>query len=237
MYDCEAERPWLDRSFKIAHALKITRNQKRFMSESPLVLVLDDEQSVRQSLDSLLRSVGYAAKTFAVAQDLYDDSSLPDASCLILDVRLPFMSGLDFQLKLNEKDINIPIVFVTGHGDIPMTVRAMKAGAADFLAKPFRNQDLLDAVAAAIEKKRQMHRQDKFDSELRLRFNSLTAREQEIMTMATAGLMNKQIAGELSVSEITVKIHRGKISRKMVAKTFADLVRMAAALGLSTQEK
>ncbi|MCS0459250.1 response regulator (plasmid) [Rhizobium sp. T136] len=207
------------------------------MSESPLVLVLDDEQSVRQSLDSLLRSVGYAAKTFAVAQDLYDDSSLPDASCLILDVRLPFMSGLDFQLKLNEKDINIPIVFVTGHGDIPMTVRAMKAGAADFLAKPFRNQDLLDAVAAAIEKKRQMHRQDKFDSELRLRFNSLTAREQEIMTMATAGLMNKQIAGELSVSEITVKIHRGKISRKMVAKTFADLVRMAAALGLSTQEK
>ncbi|WP_208247378.1 response regulator (plasmid) [Rhizobium sp. T1470] len=207
------------------------------MSESPLVLVLDDEQSVRQSLDSLLRSVGYAAKTFAVAQDLYDDSSLPDANCLILDVRLPFMSGLDFQLKLNEKDINIPIVFVTGHGDIPMTVRAMKAGAADFLAKPFRNQDLLDAVAAAIEKKRQMHRQDKFDSELRLRFNSLTAREQEIMTMATAGLMNKQIAGELSVSEITVKIHRGKISRKMVAKTFADLVRMAAALGLSTQEK
>lgn len=207
------------------------------MSESPLVLVLDDKQSVRQSLDSLLRSVGYAAKTFAVAQDLYDDSSLPDASCLILDVRLPLMSGLDFQLKLNEKDIKVPIVFVTGHGDIPMTVRAMKAGAADFLAKPFRNQGLLDAVAAAIEKKRKMHRQDKSDSELRLRFNSLTAREQEIMTMATAGLMNKQIAGELNVSEITVKIHRGKISRKMVAKTFADLVRMAAALGLSTQGK
>ncbi len=207
------------------------------MSESPLVLILDDELSVRQSLDSLLRPQ-YAAKTFCcLLRTSTTTSSLTSASCLILDVRLPLMSGLDFQQTLNEKDINIPIVFVTGHGDIAMTVRAMKAGATDFLAKPFRNQDLLEAVAAAIEKKRQMHHQDKSDSELRLRFNSLTAREQEIMTMATAGLMNKQIAGELSVSEITVKIHRGKISRKMVAKTFADLVRMAAALGLSTQGK
>ncbi|MBB4008001.1 response regulator transcription factor [Allorhizobium taibaishanense] len=202
------------------------------MSDKPIILVLDDEPLVRQSLDSLLRSVGYDVRTFASAQELCEDEALPLASCLILDVRLPFTSGLDFQQKLTERGVHVPIVFVTGHGDIPMSVRAMKAGAADFLSKPFRDQDLLDAVAAAVEKNRQVRGQDKNQELLRSRFETLTSREQEVMAMATAGLMNKQIAGELGLSEITVKIHRGKISRKMMAKTFADLVRMAESLGL-----
>lgn len=203
------------------------------MSESPLVLVVDDEPLVRQSLDTLLRSVGYRVKTFATAQELYDDARLPDANCLILDVRLPFTSGLDFHQKLAERGVNTPVIFVTGHGDIPMTVRAMKAGAADFLAKPFRDQDILDAVATAVEKDRLVRGSDRTEVELRTRYQTLSPREQQIMAMATAGLMNKQIAGELGLSEITVKIHRGKISRKMMAKTFADLVRMAEVLGLS----
>lgn len=205
------------------------------MSDKPIILVLDDEPLVRQSLDSLLRSVGYDVRTFASAQELCEDDALPQASCLILDVRLPFTSGLDFQQKLTERGVHVPIIFVTGHGDIPMSVRAMKAGAADFLSKPFRDQDLLDAVAAAVEKNRQVRGQDKNQELLRARFETLTSREQEVMAMATAGLMNKQIAGELGLSEITVKIHRGKISRKMMAKTFADLVRMAESLGLSAK--
>jgi FixJ family two-component response regulator len=207
------------------------------MSENPLVLVLDDEQLVRQSLDTLLRSVGYKVKTFGTAQELYDEACLTDANCLILDVRLPFTSGLDFHQKLAERGVNVPVIFVTGHGDIPMTVRAMKAGAADFLAKPFRDQDMLDAVAAAVEKNRSMRHADQSGLELRTRFNTLSPREQQIMAMATTGLMNKQIAGELGLSEITVKIHRGKISRKMMAKTFADLVKMAELLSLSRPEK
>lgn len=203
------------------------------MSDSPLVLVVDDDALVRQGLNSLLRSVGYTVKTFGTAQELYEDPSLTEANCLILDVRLPFISGLDFQQKLAEKGVNVPVIFVTGHGDIPMTVRAMKAGAADFLSKPFRDQDMLDAVAGAVEKNRRERGSDRTEVELRARFQQMSPREQQIMAMATAGLMNKQIAGQLGLSEITVKIHRGKISRKMTARTFADLVRMAEALGLS----
>lgn len=206
------------------------------MSEGPLVLVVDDEKLVRQALDTLLRSVGYFVRTFATTQELYDDASLSEADCLILDVRLPFTSGLDFQQKLAEKGVDIPVIFVTGHGDIPMTVRAMKAGAADFLAKPFRDQDLLDSVGAAVEKSRQSRDLNRSELELRNRYNALSAREKEIMAMATAGLMNKQIAGQLGLSEITVKIHRGKITRKMMAKTFADLVKMAESLGISSPD-
>jgi FixJ family two-component response regulator len=203
------------------------------MTESPLVLVVDDEQLVRQALSTLLRSVGYRVKLYATAQELYDDGAIEDANCLILDVRLPYIGGLDFQQKLSDRGSQIPVIFVSGHGDIPMTVRAMKAGAADFLAKPFRDQDMLDAVAAATEKDRQTRGSDKAVLDLKARYQTLSAREQEIMSMATTGLMNKQIAGALGLSEITVKIHRGKITRKMMAKTFADLVKMAEALNLS----
>lgn len=201
------------------------------MSVSPLVLVVDDEHLVRSAVDSLLRSVGYRVKAYATPLDLCRDKvSLDEADCLILDVRLPFTSGLDFQQKLAEMGLEIPIVFVTGHGDIPMSVRAMKAGAADFLPKPFRDQDMLDAVAAACLTRAAAKGEMRLEAELKERYASLTPREQQIMAMATSGLMNKQIAGELDLSEITVKIHRGKIMRKMMAKTFADLVKMANAL-------
>jgi FixJ family two-component response regulator len=203
------------------------------MTESPIILVVDDEPLIRQSLDTLLRSVGYQVRSFSSALDLYEDDSLPRASCLILDIRLPFTSGLDFQQRLTDRGIAVPVIFVTAHGDIPMTVRAMKAGAADFLSKPFRDQDILDAVASAVDKHRAFLGSSRTESDVKLRFNQLSPREQQIMTMATAGLMNKQIAGELGLSEITVKIHRGKVSRKMSAKTFADLVKMAELLGLS----
>jgi FixJ family two-component response regulator len=203
------------------------------MTESPIILVVDDEPLIRQSLDSLLRSVGYGVRSFATALDLYEDDSLPRASCLILDIRLPFTSGLDFQQKLADRGVTIPIIFVTAHGDIPMTVRAMKAGAADFLSKPFRDQDILDSVAAAVAKHQAFLGANRAETDIRSRFSQLSPREQQIMVMATAGLMNKQIAGELGLSEITVKIHRGKVSRKMNAKTFADLVKMAELLGLS----
>lgn len=203
------------------------------MTQSPIILVVDDEPLIRQSLDSLLRSVGYGVRTFATALELYEDDSLPVASCLILDIRLPFTSGLDFQQKLADRGVNIPIIFVTAHGDIPMTVRAMKAGAADFLSKPFRDQDILDSVAAAVAKHQAFLGSNRAETDVRSRFSQLSPREQQIMIMATAGLMNKQIAGELGLSEITVKIHRGKVSRKMNAKTFADLVKMAELLGLS----
>jgi FixJ family two-component response regulator len=206
------------------------------MSESPLVFVVDDEALVRQALSTLLRSVGYRVKTFATAQELYEDPALPEANCLILDVRLPFLSGLDFQQKLADMDVNLPVIFITGHGDIPMTVRAMKAGAADFLAKPFRDQDILDAVAAAAEKNRRARTSGRSLHELKERYQRLSTREKQIMIMATSGLMNKQIAGELGLSEITVKIHRGKITRKMMAKTFADLVKMAETLDISSSE-
>jgi FixJ family two-component response regulator len=203
------------------------------MTESPIILVVDDEPLIRQALDTLLRSVGYRVRTFETALDLYEDASLPQASCLILDIRLPFTSGLDFQQKLTDRGIVVPIIFVTAHGDIPMTVRAMKAGAADFLSKPFRDQDILDSVASAVLKHQEFLGSSKTEADLKSRYTQLSPREQQIMAMATAGLMNKQIAGELGLSEITVKIHRGKVSRKMNAKTFADLVKMAELLGLS----
>ena len=201
-------------------------------SEEPIVFVIDDDESMREALRSLLRSVKLRVETFGSAADLLR-SKLPDvASCLVLDVRLPGLSGLDFQTELAKANIRIPIIFMTGHGDIPMSVQAMKAGAVDFLAKPFRDQDMLDAVAAALERDRNRRKDEQQLSDLRTRFEALTQREREVMGLVTAGLMNKQIAGELGLSEITVKIHRGHVMRKMAARSLADLVRMAEAIGV-----
>lgn len=198
----------------------------------PLVVVLDDDDAVRRALESLLRSVGFRAKTFGSAQDFLASDATQTANCLILDIRLPRISGLDFQNQLAAAGVHVPIIFMTGHGDIPMTVRAMKAGAVDFLAKPFRDQDMLDAVAAAIERDQRRREGDGLIQDQLARYRSLSEREQQVMALATAGLLNKQIAFELGISEITVKIHRGRVMRKMAAQSFADLVRMAETLGI-----
>jgi FixJ family two-component response regulator len=198
----------------------------------PIVFVVDDDPSLRKALASLFRSVGLQVEVFGSAPEFLQ-SKLPDVpSCLVLDIRLPGLSGLDFQTELAKGNIHIPIIFVTGHGDIPMTVRAMKAGAIDFLSKPFRDQDMLDAVATAIERDRKRRKDDRIISDLRAHFASLTPREQEVMGLVAAGLMNKQIAAEVDLAEITVKIHRGHIMRKMGARSLADLVRMAEMLGV-----
>ena len=196
------------------------------------VFVVDDDGPLREALRGLLRSVGLRAEVFASAADFLK-LKLPDtAACLVLDVRLPGVSGLDFQAELAKADIRIPIIFITGHGDIPMTVRAMKAGAVEFLTKPFRDQDLLDAVQIALERDRARRAENQALLEVRAHFESLTPREQQVIGFVTAGLMNKQIAAELGVSEITVKVHRGSVMKKMKARSLADLVRMADALGL-----
>jgi FixJ family two-component response regulator len=194
---------------------------------APVVFVVDDDASVREGLDSLFRSIDLRVETFGAAAEFLQ-RKLPDLpGCLVLDVRLPGLSGLDFQAELAKADINIPIIFITGHGDIPMTVRAMKAGAVEFLTKPFREQDILDAVQIALERDRERRVHDKVVHEVRVRFQSLTPREQEVIGLVTAGLMNKQIAAQLGVSEITVKGHRGSAMKKMGARSLADLVRMA----------
>jgi len=196
----------------------------------PVVYVVDDDESLRDALGSLFRSVGLRVEVFSSAADLLR-TTFPDVdSCLVLDVRLPGVSGLDFQAQLSRDNNNIPIIFMTGHGDIPMSVRAMKAGAIDFLAKPFRDQDMLDAVNAAIERDRARRQTERSLAGVRALFASLTAREREIMGHVTAGLMNKQIAAEVGLSEITVKIHRGNVMKKMNARSLADLVRMAEIL-------
>ena len=198
----------------------------------PIVLVIDDDAPLREALSSLFRSVGLQVKTFGSAQEFLQSGAPDGPSCLVLDVRLPGLSGLDFQAELAKANIHIPIVFMTGHGDIPMTVRAMKAGAVEFLPKPFRDQDMLDAVQIGLEQDRARRSRAGDISKLKAAFDALTPREQEIMGYVTAGLMNKQIAGELKVSEITVKVHRGNVMRKMNAKSLAELVRMADALGV-----
>ncbi|MCY1253399.1 Response regulator protein TmoT [compost metagenome] len=197
-----------------------------------MVLIVDDDAMLRGALENLFRSVGMRVALFASAAELLE-FAFPDApTCLLLDVRLRGQSGLDLQTRLSELGIQVPIIFMTGHGDIPMTVAAMKAGAEDFLAKPFREQDLLDAVAAALQKdQRRRHGMHKLD-ELRASYQSLTPREAEVMRMVVSGLLNKQIASELSISEVTVKIHRGQAMRKMKARTFAELVLMAQQLGI-----
>jgi FixJ family two-component response regulator len=206
------------------------------MKEAPelqsIVFVVDDDPAMRNALTNLFRSVGLRAEVFGSAPELLR-SKLPDiASCLVLDIRLPGLSGLDFQTELAEANIRIPVIFVTGHGDIPMTVRAMKAGAVDFLTKPFRDQDMLDAVARAIERDRKRREDERIVSDVQARFETLTPREREVLALVTAGLMNKQIATEIGLAEITVKIHRGHIMKKMGARSLADLVRMAEMLGI-----
>jgi FixJ family two-component response regulator len=205
--------------------------QERHQAQE-VVFVIDDDPSLRTSLSSLFRSIGLKVEVFDSAADFLK-VKLPDvASCLVLDVRLPGLSGLDFQTELARANIRIPIVFITGHGDIPMTVKAMKAGAVEFLTKPFREQDLLDAVRLGLERDRTRREGETIVFELRAKFDALTSREQEVMAFVTTGLMNKQIAADLGVSEITVKVHRGNVMRKMAAKSLADLVRMADVLGI-----
>ncbi|HVU42769.1 MAG TPA: response regulator transcription factor [Xanthobacteraceae bacterium] len=197
-----------------------------------MVFVIDDDADLREALSSLFRSVGLQVKAFATAPEFLQIKLPEGPTCLVLDVRLPGLSGLDFQAELTRAKIEIPIVFMTGHGDIPMTVRAMKAGAVEFLPKPFRDQDMLDAVQTGLERDRGRRKNASETTKLRADFDTLTAREQEIMGLVTSGLMNKQIAGQLGVSEITVKVHRGSVMRKMNARSLADLVRMADALGV-----
>jgi len=198
----------------------------------PVVFIVDDDASVRGALSSLIRSIGLQVETFTSAQEFFG-AKRPDAvSCLILDVRLPGLSGLDFQAELTKAKIQIPIIFITGHGDIPMSVKAMKAGAVEFLTKPFRDQDLLDAIQVALERGRASQANEKALSELRAKYATLTPREQEVMGWVTGGLLNKQVAAEIGVTEITVKVHRGKVTRKMGAKSLADLVKMADILGV-----
>jgi FixJ family two-component response regulator len=203
--------------------------------DDPVVLVVDDDPSLREALSSLLRSVGLRVEVFGSAPEMLQ-APLPEvASCLVLDIRLPKRSGLDFQTELINSNIKIPIIFITAHGDVPMSVRAMKAGAVDFLTKPFRDQDLLDAVANALERDRKRREEEKGVAKVKAKLETLTPRELEVMTLVTAGLMNKQVAGEIGVSEITVKIHRGHVMRKMGARSLADLVRMAEILGISRE--
>ena len=201
-------------------------------AREPLVFIVEDDESMRRALSNLFQSVGLEVELFGSASEMLR-SKLPDvASCLVLDIRLPGLSGLDFQAELAKANIHIPIIFMTGHGDIPMSVRAMKGGAVDFLTKPFRDQDMLDAVTVAIERDRKRRESENIVAGLRTHYETLTPREREILALVSSGLMNKQIAAELGLAEITVKIHRGHIMRKMGAKTLADLVRKAETLGV-----
>jgi FixJ family two-component response regulator len=197
-----------------------------------IVFVIDDDAAVRETLSSLFRSVGSRVEVFGSAHEFLKSKPPEVVSCLVLDVRLPGVSGLGFQAELADAGIRIPIIFMTGHGDIPMSVKAMKAGAIDFLAKPFRDQDILDAVTKALERDQKRRDSEKVVSDLRIPFDSLTSREREVMALVTTGLMNKQIAAELGVSEITVKVHRAHMMRKMRARSLIDLAKMADLLGI-----
>jgi FixJ family two-component response regulator len=197
-----------------------------------IVFIIDDDLSMRRALTNLFQSVGLEVEAFGSASELLKNKLPEVASCLVLDIRLPGLSGLDLQAELSKANIRIPIIFITGHGDIPMTVRAMKGGAIDFLTKPFRDQDLLDAVVSAIDKDRKRREADKTVANLQALFETLSSREREVLAFVAAGMMNKQIAAELGLAEITVKIYRGHIMRKMQAKSLAGLIRMTEALGI-----
>ena len=197
-----------------------------------IVFVIDDDVAMRETLSSLFRSVGLRVELFGSAREFARIKIPETASCLVLDIRLPGVSGLDFQAELADADIRIPIIFMTGHGDIPMSVQAMKAGAIDFLTKPFRDQDMLDAVVRALERDQKRRDSEKAVTELRVRLDSLTSREREVIAFVVDGLMNKQIAAKLGVTEITVKVHRVNMMRKMKARSVIDLVGMADLLGI-----
>jgi FixJ family two-component response regulator len=201
------------------------------------VLVIDDDPLTRGALSSLFRSVGLSVRTFASATELLEHPLPAVPSCLVLDVRLPRLSGFDLQAELSRLGVKIPIIFITGHGDIPMSVQAMKAGAVDFLTKPFRDQEMLDAVTGALERDLKRRREEQSNLDIQARFESLTPRERQIMALVTAGLMNKEVAFRIGISEMTVKIHRGHMMRKMGMKSLADLVLIAENLGIRGQEK
>jgi FixJ family two-component response regulator len=198
-----------------------------------IVMIVDDDAAVRDSLDQLIRSVGLETRLFGSPAELLGSNLPEEAGCIVLDVRLPGVSGLDLQGQLTRQGVDFPIIFMTGHGDIPMSVRAMKAGAVDFLSKPFRDQDMLDAITAALARDAQRRSEAATKEDLRAQYETLTSREREVMGYVTAGLMNKQVAGLIGLSEITVKIHRGSVMRKMGVRSLADLVRKAEALGVS----
>jgi FixJ family two-component response regulator len=202
----------------------------------PTVFIIDDDRGMRQAIHDLVESVGLRAESFASGEEFLRKKHNSRPSCLVLDVRLPQMSGLDFQQRLVDIGMQIPVIFITAHGDIPMSVRALKSGAVEFLTKPFRDQDLLDAIQQALQRDRAAREQQAEIHNLQQRYGSLTAREQEVMTLVVSGMLNKQIAGEIGASEPTVKIHRGNVMRKMEAGSVVDLVRMADKLKLSPRK-
>jgi FixJ family two-component response regulator len=212
----------------VADPLAMTSSARKVLAngDRPIVFVIEDDQSVRIAIDSLMRSVGLEVQSFGSTREFIDADRPDTPGCIVLDIRLPGQSGLDFQDELVASGIPLPIIFITGHGDIPMSVRALKAGALEFLTKPFRDQDLIDAVILGIERNRKQRKEAQIDARLERSFTSLTPREREIMARIAAGRPNKQVAAELGLSEVTVKVHRGNVMRKMQAKSLADLVRM-----------